>query len=310
MTTRRIIVTGATGLIGRKLVQSLRERGDQVVIFSRNPQRAARDLPGAADYVAWQPADDGPWAAEVARADAVVHLAGAPISQGLIGQRWTSAVKQEILNSRVVGTRGIVRAMAAAPQRPAVLVSASAVGYYGPSDDHPLDESANPGHDFLARVCVAWEAEARKAADLGVRTVLLRTGLLLDPSSGVLPQIMMPFKLRSGGPVLPGTQVYSWIHPDDEIGLILLALDNPAVHGPLNATAPHALTNREFSEVLGKVLDSPSWLPVPEFSLRLVLGEMADLVVRGQRAVPAQALHYGYRFRFETLEAALRDLIG
>lgn len=310
MTARRIIVTGATGLIGRKLVAALQARGDQVVIFSRDPQRAAAKLPGAADYVAWQPAEDGPWAAELGRADAVVHLAGAPIAEGLLGKRWTAAAKQEIRDSRVIGTRGLVRAMAAASKRPAVFVSGSAIGYYGPSDDHPLDESAAAGHDFLAQVCVVWEAEARPAADLGVRTVLLRTGLLLDPESGVLPQIMLPFKLRSGGPVLPGTQVYSWIHPDDEIGLILFALENPAVSGPLNAAAPHALSNREFCTVLGEVLNSPSWLPVPEFSLRLVLGEMADLVVRGQRAVPAAALQHGYQFRYPLLKAALKDLLG
>ncbi|MFN3374800.1 MAG: TIGR01777 family oxidoreductase, partial [Chloroflexus sp.] len=257
------------------------------------------------------PAEQGPWFAAINGAWGVVHLAGAPISSGLLGKRWTPEYKAEILNSRVIGTRGIVNAMAAAQQRPAVFVCASAVGYYGfYRNNTPLDERAPAGRDFLAQVCVAWEAEAAKAEALGVRTVMLRTGLVLDPDSGALPQLMLPFKLLTGGPILPGTQVYPWIHPADEVGLIRFALENERVRGPLNAAAPNALANRDFAAVLGKVLGSPSWLPVPEFSLRLALGEMADLVVNGQNAVPRKALDLGYQFRFPTLEPALRDLLN
>lgn len=234
----------------------------------------------------------------------------APISEALLGPRWIDEYKAEILNSRVIGTRGLVNAMAGLSPRPSVFVCASAVGYYGYRDATPLDESSPPGDDFVAGVCVAWEREAARADDLGIRRVSLRTGLLLDPEAGVLPQIMLPFRLFSGGPVLPGTQYYSWIHPADEIGLLLLALDDERVRGPLNASAPTPQTNREFSATLGKVISSPSWLTVPQAGLRLALGEMADLVIKGQRVLPKRALELGYQFKFTELEAALRDLLG
>jgi uncharacterized protein len=309
-TNKRIILTGATGLIGRKLFAALGERGYTITIFSRNPEQARTKLPGAADYVAWSPGPVGPWAAALEGAYGVIHLAGAPISEGLIGPRWTDEYKAEILNSRVLGTRGIVDAIAGLAQKPTVFICASAVGYYGYRDATPLDENSPPGNDFVAEVCVAWEREAARVEALGVRRVSLRTGLLLDPEAGVLPQIMLPFKLFTGGPVQPGTQYYSWIHPADEIGLLLLALEDERVAGPLNATAPTPQTNRDFSATLGKVLGSPSWLTVPEFSLRVALGEMADLVTKGQRVLPKKALELGYQFRFTDLEKALRDLLG
>jgi len=307
--TKRIVITGATGLIGRRLCAALRGRGYELVIFSRSPERAREQLPGAAEYVAWAPEESGPWAAAIDGAAAVVHLAGEPISKGLTGKRWSDEQKRAILGSRVIGTRGIVRAIAAAARPPRVLVNASGIGYYGHRDNTPLDESAPPGDDYVARVCVEWEREAR-AAEAHARVAIIRTGLLLDPESGALPQIMLPFKLRTGGPVLPGTQFYSWIHPEDEIGILLLALEDERATGPINATAPEPETNRAFAETLGRVMGSPSWLPVPALSLRLALGEMADLVTTGQRVLPKRALELGYRFRFPRLEPALRDLLG
>jgi len=308
-THKRIVLTGATGLIGTKLFSALRERGYELVIFSRNPVKARATLPGAAEYVAWSPTESGPWATAIDGVHAVIHLAGAPIAQGLLGVRWTPEYKQEILNSRVIGTRGIVNAIAAAEQRPAVLVNASAIGYYGYRDDTPLDESAPPGRDFVAEVCIAWEREAARAEEHGVRVALIRTGIVLDPERGALAQLLLPFRLRTGGPIMPGTQYYSWIHPDDEIGILLLALEDERVRGPINTTAPNPLTNRAFCETLGEVLGSPSWLPVPEFTLRIALGEMADLVTRGQRVLPKRALELGYSFRFSTLKPALQDLL-
>ncbi len=308
-TPKRIILTGATGLIGTKLFTALKQRGDAVVIFSRSPERARSALPGAAEYVSWSVAESGPWMAAIDGAAAVIHLAGAPISEGLTGPRWTDSYKAEIRDSRVIGTRGIVNAIAAAKQPPAVLVSASGVGYYGHRDDTPLDETAPAGNDFVAQICVAWEREAARAEEHGVRAAFIRTGLVLDPDAGVLPQIMLPFKLFTGGPVLPGTQYYSWIHPDDLVALYLLALDDERVRGPLNATAPTPQTNREFSSTLGKVMGAPSWLPVPAAALRVALGEMADLVVQGQRVAPTKAQALGYQFRFSQLEPALRDLL-
>lgn len=308
--SKRVILTGATGLIGRRLFAALTGRGHDVVVFSRSPDAARAALPGAAGYVAWAPAESGPWAAAVDGADAVIHLAGAPISQGLVGVRWTPQYKAEILSSRVVGTRGIVGAIAGAARRPAVLVNASAVGYYGYSDATPLDEGSPAGSDFVAEVCVAWEREAARAAELGVRVAMVRTGIVLDPQAGALGQLLLPFRLRTGGPIMPGSQYYSWIHPDDEVGLIMLALEHEGARGPLNATAPTPETNRDFCATLGEVLGSPSWLPVPEFSLRIALGEMADLVVKGQRVLPRRAQELGYSFRFPALAPALRDLLG
>lgn len=306
---KRVILTGATGLIGTKLFHALHERGYQVVVFTRDPAAARTKLPGAAEYVAWTPEERGPWAAAVDGAHGVIHLAGAPIAQGLIGVRWTESYKQEILASRVLGTRGIVNAIAAAQRRPAVLVSASAIGYYGPRDATPVDESGAPGRDFQAEVCVAWEREAVAAEPLGVRVVRVRTGVVLDPDAGALNQLLLPFRLRTGGPIMPGTQFLSWVHPLDEIGLLLLALEEERARGPLNAVAPNPVTNRDFTSTLGEVLGSPSWLPVPEFSLRIALGEMADVVINGQRVLPRRAQELGYSFRFPELAPALRDLL-
>ncbi len=222
----------------------------------------------------------------------------------------TDAYKAEILSSRVVGTRGIVGAIAAAARRPAVLVSASGIGYYGHRDETPLDEYAPAGRDFVAEVCVAWEREAARAEELGVRVARVRTGLVLDPGAGALGQLLLPFRLRAGGPIMPGSQYYSWIHPDDEVGVILLALEDERLRGPVNATAPTPATNRDFCATLGAVLGSPSWLPVPEFSLRIALGEMADLVTTGQRVLPRRVQELGYSFKHPELRAALRDLLG
>jgi hypothetical protein len=308
--SKRVILTGATGVVGRRLFAALKGRGYDVVVFTRGPLQAREVLPDAAEYIIWHPSESGPWAAAIDGAHAVIHLAGAPIAEGILGQRWTPGVKAAIYDSRVIGTRGIVNAIAAAQSRPSVLLCASGVGYYGFSDYTPLDESAPPGNDFLAQVCVAWEREASRAAEFGVRVACLRTGLMLDPDGGVLPQIMQPFNLRVGGPVLPGTQYYSWIHPDDVIGIYLLALEDERASGPINTAAPTPQTNRDFSSTLGKVMGSLSWMPVPEFALRALLGEMADLVVYGQRALPKKAQALGYQFRFPQLEPALRDLLS
>jgi uncharacterized protein len=308
--TKRIIITGATGVVGRRLFVALAMRGYEVVIFSRNPQKAREQIPGAADYVRWAPTKSGSWFASIDGAHAIIHLAGAPIAEGILGQRWVPSIKANIYDSRVVGTHGIVDGIAAATNRPKVLLCASGVGYYGFRDSTPLDENASPGSDFLAQVCIDWEREAARATQFGVRVACLRTGLMLDPEDGVLPQIMQPFKMRVGGPVMPGTQYYSWIHPDDLVGIYLLALENEQASGPINAVAPNPQPNRTFSSILGKVMDSPSWMPVPEIVLRAVLGEMADLVVNGQRVLPKKAQSLGYQFRYTHLEPALRNLLS
>lgn len=303
--TRRVVVTGATGLIGRRLFEQLKSRGYQIVIFSRDPQKAQRSLPGAAEYMAWTPSESGPWASAIDGADAVIHMAGAPI----LGKRWSEAYKAEIRTSRVIGTRGIVNAMRAAQNKPRVFVSGSAVGFYGGRDDTKLDESAAPGDDFLSQVCVEWENEASQAEALGIRTVLVRTGIVLDPSEGALPQMSLPFRFYGGGPILPGTQWFPWIHVDDEVGLILFALEDERARGALNASAPEPQTNRDFSKTLGKVMGSPSWFPVPGFGLRILLGEVAGMLTEGQRVIPKKALDLGYQFKYPTSEQALRQLL-
>ncbi|MBC8074978.1 MAG: TIGR01777 family protein, partial [Chloroflexales bacterium] len=293
-----------TGLIGRSLCQRLLERGYELTVFSRDSRAARKRVPGTQQYVDWSPAESGPWASALDGAYAVINLAGAPV----FGRRWSEAYKREIRDSRVIGTRGLVRAALSATNGPQVFVAGSAVGYYGFRDDTPLDESAAPGNDFLARVCVDWEGEARPAEAAGMRTVLLRTGIVLSLEEGALPQMLLPFKLRGGGPILPGTQWLPWVHLADQVGLIMLALEDERIGGPLNASAPEPLRNRDFAALLGKHYGTPSWLPVPGFSLRVLLGEVADMISEGQRVIPRKALDNGYQFRFPTAEAALRDL--
>jgi hypothetical protein len=301
--TRRIVITGATGLIGRAICTRLMRRGDQLVIFSRDPQSARTTIPGAAQYVAWRPEETGPWAAAIDSADAVVHLAGASIA----GKRWTPEYKREILESREIGTRGIVNAIAAAASPPKVLVSASGVDYYGPRDDTPIDESAPAGTGFLSQVCIAWEQAALRAAPLGVRTSVIRTGIVLDRHEGALAQLILPFSLGLGGPILPGDQWWSWIHLDDLVALYMLALDDVRASGAFNGAAPEPVRNREFAATLGRVLRRPAILPLPLFPLTILLGEMAKpLLVEKQRAIPRKALELGFTFRYPTLEPALR----
>ena len=306
MAGKRVVVTGATGLIGREVCATLIAKGYEVVVFSRDPQSARAKVPGAADYIAWTPSETGPWTTAIDGAHGVISLAGASIA----GQRWTPEHKRAILDTRVIGTRGLVKAMAAAQEPPKVFVSGSAIGYYGARDDTPLDERASAGVGFLTEVVKAWEAEALKAEPLGIRTALIRTGVVLDKREGALPQMALPFKFFAGGPVLPGTQWVSWIHHADEVGLIVLALENDQARGPINAVAPGAQMYKDFARVLGRVMHRPSWAPVPGFAVRIVVGEAAELVTTGQRVIPKQAQELGYRFAYPTSESALSEIFG
>jgi len=301
----RVTVTGATGLIGRRLVQELIARGDEVTVLSRNPDRAREALGNRVHAVAWD-AEAGPAPAEALDGrDGVVHLAGEPIAQ-----RWTAAAKRRIVSSREVGTRNLVAGLRAAEPRPRVLVSASGVGYYGFHADERLDESAPAGDDFLAGVCVRWEREAEAASSLGVRVVPVRTGVVLDAQGGALSKMLPPFKLGGGGPVAGGRQYLAWIHVDDLVGIYLRALDDERWAGPVNATAPEPVTNKDFSKALGRALHRPAVAPVPAFAIRLLYGQMAEIVTEGQRVVPRRAIELGYAFRHTDVESALRAALG
>jgi hypothetical protein len=299
-----VTLTGATGLIGTAIVNALLERGDAVTVLSRDPERARAAL-GDVEAHAWQPLQEPAPAAALNGRDAVVHLAGENVAQ-----RWTDESRRAIHASRETGTRNLVAGIGAADARPAALVSASAVGYYGPRGDEPVTEDAAPGDDFLAGVCLAWEREASSAAEHGLRVAMLRTGVVLDPDGGALAKMLPFFRLGIGGPVAGGHQYLSWIHADDVVGLYLAAVDDAAWEGPVNATAPEPVTNREFSRALGHALHRPAFAPVPGLAVRALYGDMAEIVTTGQRAVPMRALEQGYGFRHTDLGQALRDAVG
>ena len=305
-TGKRVLVTGATGLIGKEVCKGLIARGYEVVVFSRNPDSARAKVPGAADYVSWTPAESGPWAAQLDGAWGVISLAGASIA----GKRWDDGYKREIRDTRIIGTRGLVKAMAAAQEKPKVFISGSAVGYYGARDATPLDESANAGTDFLSGLVREWEDAAKEATGFGVRTAIIRTGIVLDKKEGALALQKLPFQFFVGGPILPGTQWVSWIHRDDEVGIILFALENEGAHGPINATGPVPQTSRDFSASLGKAMGRPSWIPVPGFALKIVVGEFSAGLTTGQRVIPKKAQELGYQFKYQTSEAALHQIFG
>ncbi|MGA2453265.1 MAG: TIGR01777 family oxidoreductase [Solirubrobacteraceae bacterium] len=305
MCALNVTVTGATGLIGRSLLGALRERDAQVTVLTRDPARAQATL-GDVQAVAWEPASEPAPAQALQRRDAVIHMAGAPVAQ-----RWSETARRAIRESRVTGTRNLVAGLAQARATdadgcPRTLISSSATGYYGAHGEEPLDEDAPPGADFLARVCVEWEAAAAGARELGIRVVALRTGVVLDRSGGALAKMLPPFRLGVGGPVAGGRQYISWIHPDDLVGMMLAALADERWSGPVNATAPEPVRNSAFSKALGRVLGRPALLPVPGVALRALYGEMSEIVTSGARVMPAKALVLGYEFAQPQLEPALR----
>jgi uncharacterized protein (TIGR01777 family) len=300
----RVAVTGATGMIGSALVRALVARGDEVTAVSRNADRASATLDVPAETWTDPKAERPPLDALRGR-DAVVHLLGE-----VIAQRWSDETKREIRDSRVLSTRNLVAGLAAlAPEeRPRVLVSGSGAGWYGQRGDERLDESApEPGDDFLAQLSNDWEAEARRAEELGVRVVLNRTGVVLSESGGALEKMLPFFKAGIGGPVAGGRQYVPWVHLDDVVGATVFALENEQLRGPVNVTAPEPVTNRELSKTLGRVLRRPAFAPVPALAVKTLYGEMAQIVTTGQRAVPGRLTELGYVFRQPELEAALRD---
>ena len=301
----QIVMTGGTGFIGRSLCAALCQEGHRVTLVTRRREDAQRLCGSTVTAVEWNGREAGAWEHCLEDADAVINLAGAPIADG----RWTETRKRLLTESRVLTTRLLVEAMSRRSSKPRTLVSASGIGYYGASDDRVLDESTARGQGFLADLCLEWETEARRAAEFGVRVVMLRTGMVLEQDGGALPKMLLPFRLFTGGPIMPGTQWVSWIHRRDHIGLTQWALSTPSVSGPVNLVAPEAVTMNRFCEGVGRVLHRPSWLPVPGFALSLALGELGTLMTTGQRVNPAKALSGGYVFHYPTLEPALRAIV-
>ena len=304
----RVFLTGGTGLIGSRIVQKLRERGDVPVVLSRKVGPARQKLGQHVQVVEGDPMVEGDWMAKVEECDAVLHLAG----ENVFGQRWNPAFEQLLVDSRVKSTINVAQALMRHPRRadgsPKALVNASAIGIYGPHGDEELTEESLPGSDFLAKLCAEWEAAARAVEAAGVRSAQVRVGIVLDKEGGALAKLLTPFKLCVGGPVGSGKQYMAWIHHDDMVGLFLFALDTPGCIGPMNGTAPNPVTNRDFSKALGKALHRPAIFPTPGFALKILLGKAGELVTNGQRVVPKKALALGYTFRYPTLDGALAEI--
>jgi uncharacterized protein (TIGR01777 family) len=296
-----ITITGASGLIGRRLLKNLAAAGHALHVLSRH---AGTNLPAGVRISAWDPMKGPPPEECLRDADAVINLAGEPVAQ-----RWNDDVKRRIRESRVTGTHNLVAGMAKLAKRPAVLVCSSAVGYYGSRGDQTLDESAAPGSDYLAGVCVDWEKEAQSAEPLGVRVARIRTGIVLDARGGALQRMLPPFKLGLGGRLGDGRNWMSWIHAEDLVELYRFAVENAAAQGPLNGTAPNPVTNADFTGALADAVHRPAIFPVPEFALKLLFGEMGTVLLSSQRAVPRAAVDSGFRFRFPELAGALADLM-
>jgi uncharacterized protein len=300
----RVLITGASGAIGSAVSDSLLARGDEVVGLSRDPDKARRASPKV-NWFAWEPALERPPEEAFEGVDGVVNLVGEKIDQ-----RWTDEAKKAIVESRHTATRNLVAAITALEHKPGVLVSQSAIGYYGNRGDELVDESSEPGDDFAADVVKGWEREAEAVTGAGVRLVIVRTGLVLMKGEGLLGRMLTPFKLGVGGPLAGGSQYMSWVHIDDDVGVFLWALDQESVSGVVNATAPNPVTNRELSKTLGGLLRRPAFMPVPGFAVELMYGrEFGETVKGGQRVLPRRTQDLGYRFRFAELEPALRDVL-
>jgi uncharacterized protein (TIGR01777 family) len=299
----RMIICGGSGFIGTALTKSLLAEGHQVWILTRNPHTTR--LVEGVQGVGWDGRTITGWGRLISQVDAIINLAGESLGSGA----WTEARKKRIMTSRVEAGQVICAAIRQANPRPKVLIQASAVGIYGPCDDEPVAEESAPGSDFLAEVCKEWEASTQPVKELGVRRVVIRTGVVLSRDEGALQRMMLPFKLFAGGPLGNGRQGLPWIHPADEVAAIRFLLENEKAQGVYNLSAPEPLSNADFGRILAKVMRRPYWLPVPGFALRLLLGEMSDLVLGGQFMLPRRLQELGYKFRFETAEAALKNVM-
>lgn len=299
----RVIITGGTGMIGQALGADLVADGYEVIALSRNP--ATAEVPQGVRAERWDARTAEGWSSLAEGAVAIVNLAGA----GIADKRWTEARKQVILESRQFAGEAVVAAVEAAGDKPGVVVQASAVDYYGPRGSETITEDNAPGNSFLSQVCIPWEASTKAVETMGVRRTVARLGIVLSDEGGALPRMALPFRFFAGGPVGSGHQWFSWVHLTDTVRALRYLIENPDTSGAYNVTAPNPLPNAKFSRALGRAMNRPSWLPVPGFALRLLFGEMADMLLTGQRVIPQRLQLAGFRFRFEEAEPALRDLL-
>lgn len=305
----KVVVTGATGFVGSRLVERLNAEGHSAIVLTRSATKAEQIFPNSADpnleIVVYDPTQSGSWQEKISGCDGVVNLAGEAIAE----TRWTPERKQSLMNSRKITTQKLVEAIANANPKPSVLVSASAIGFYGTSETATFDETSAAGSDFLAEVCQTWEAEANKVKESGVRLVILRTGIVLG-MGGALGKMLTPFKMFAGGPIGSGNQWFSWIHRDDLVNLILRALTRSQMEGVFNATAPKPIRMAEMTTTLGQVMNRPSWLPVPSFALEAMLGDGAKVVLEGQEVLPKHTLTEGFEYQYPTIRPALEEILG
>lgn len=304
----KVAVTGATGFVGSRLVQRLHDAGHQIKVFARNPERARKVFPESVydqvKIVAYTPQQSGDWQTEISGCDGVINLAGEAIAE-----RWTSERKKEIMNSRAVGTAKLVEAIGMAPVKPKVMVSASAIGFYGTSETAEFYETSEPiKQDFLSQVCQAWEAAADKVTAHGTRLVTVRIGIVLG-MGGAIAKMLTPFRLYAGGPIGSGKQWFSWVHRDDLVSLFMQGLTDETMSGIYNGTAPHPVRMAEMCDALGKVMSRPSWLPVPDFVIETLLGDGAIVVLEGQKVLPERTQSTGFSYTYPKIEAALRDIV-
>ena len=301
----RVIITGGTGLIGSALAKRLLQRGDEIILLSRNPQAKQSDSPSGVKLEAWDGRSADGWGKLVNDDTAIVNLAGENLSAGL----WTEARKKRIIDSRVNAGLAVSQAVEQAESKPAVVIQSSAVGYYGVQDQSLISEGHKPGVDFLSQVCLAWESSTLTVEQLGVRRAIIRTGVVLSKDEGALSKMLLPFYFFVGGPIGNGKQGFSWIHLQDEAAAIEFLIHHPQAEGVFNLSAPQPVSNRQFAQTIGKVLNRPAIIPVPGFALKLVLGEMSTVLLDGQFVQPKRLLEQGFEFSFTDAESALRDLL-
>jgi uncharacterized protein len=299
----KVAITGSTGLVGKRLIERLQAENHQILILTRRIETAKKIFPQV-EAIAYNPTESGDWQSAISSCDAVVNLAGEPLAEG----RWTANKKQDILDSRKLGTQKLVEAISQANPRPQVLINASAIGYYGTSETATFEEISPAGSDFLAEVCKNWESAAEKVKNAGTRLVILRFGIVLG-QGGALGKMLAPFQMFAGGPLGSGRQWVSWIHIDDLVNLILYCLEHPEVSGTFNATSPNPVKMAEFCQVLGETINRPSWLPVPDIALELLLGEGAIVVLEGQKVLPNRTQSTGFNYTYPHLKAAIANVV-